>query len=216
MKNNLIYTLIVIISILGYSCDEDENGNEIYVKPPIGEGVYDNLHAPEGGDFVKLKFVPDEFGITPQALITDSENDWDIAFRGTMIIVNGGVKTGSGNEPERVSDYLYSAYIDILNMNYTSVIKSENLKNEENWDKAGQPKIPNISGQGWFEDDGTYITPLEGKTIVLRTIDGYYVKIGMYSYYKDAAPPENSSKDDQGYYSFQYSINTRKGDYYLD
>ncbi len=216
MKNKIIITLIVIISILGFSCKEDENGNEIYVKPPIAEGVYDNLHAPEGGDFVKLKFVPDKFGITPQALITDSENDWDIAFRGTMIIVNGGVKTGSGNEPERVSDYLYSAYIDILNMNYTSVIKSENLKNEENWDKAGQPKIPNISGQGWFKDDGTYITPLEGKTIVLRTIDEYYVKIGMYSYYKDAAPPENSSTEDQGYYSFQYSINSKKDDYYLD
>ena len=126
MKNKIIITLIVLISILGFSCKEDENGNEIYVKPPIGEGVYDNLHAPEGGDFVKLKFVPDKNGITPQALITDSEKNWDIAFRGTMIIVNGGVKTGSGNEPERVSDYLYSAYIDILNMNYTSVIKSEN------------------------------------------------------------------------------------------
>ncbi|MAJ82737.1 MAG: hypothetical protein CMC16_00350 [Flavobacteriaceae bacterium] len=214
MKNNLIYTLIVIISILGYSCDEDDNGQE-YIKPPIGEGVYDNLHAPEGGDFVKLKFVPDPS--TPKALITDSENNWDIAFRGTMIIVNGGVKTGSGNEPERVSSPQISAYIDILNMKYINVIKSENLEiYGENQDKAGQPKIPNISGQGWFEDDGTYITPLEDKTIVLRTIDDYYVKIGMYSYYKDAAPPENSSKDDQGYYSFQYSINTRLGDYYLD
>ena len=60
------------------------------------------------------------------------------------------------------------------------------------------------------------ITPLEDKTIVLRTVDNHYVKIGMYSYYKDAAPPENSSTDDQGYYSFQYSINTKEGDYYLD
>ena len=106
------------------------------------------------------------------------------------------------DNPERLVDRLINMKID---QKVNIDIKGE-----------GQPKIPNISGQGWFEDDGTYITPLEGKTIVLRTIDDYYVKIGMYSYYKDAAPPENSSKDDQGYYSFQYSINTKQGDYYLD
>ena len=95
MKNKIIITLIVIISILGYSCgDKDEDTT---VKKPIVEGFYTNLHAPEGGDFVKLKFIADIS--TPEALITNSENNWDIAFRGTMIIVNGGVKTGSGNEP---------------------------------------------------------------------------------------------------------------------
>ena len=207
MKNKIIITLIVIISILGFSCNKSEES-----KMSIVEGVYDNLHAPEGGDFVKLKFI---VGDTP-ATITDSEKNWDIAFRGTMIIVNGGVKTGSGNEPERLQDIGFSACIDILNKNYDAVSESPYLKSADNWDKAGQPKIPNISGQGWFEDDGTYITPLKDKTIVLKTIDNYYVKIGMYSYYKDAAPPENSSKDDQGYYSFQYSINSKKDDYYLD
>jgi len=207
MKNKIIITLIVLISILGFSCNKSEES-----KMSIVEGVYDNLHAPEGGDFVKLKFIN---GDTP-ATITDSEKNWDIAFRGTMIIVNGGVKTGSGNEPERLQDVSISAYIDILNKNYDAVSVSPYLKSVENWDKAGQPKIPNKSGQGWFEDDGTYITPLEDKTIVLRTIDNYYVKIGMYSYYKDAASPQNSSKDDQGYYSFQYSINTKKGDLNLD
>ena len=210
MKNKIIITLIVIISILGFSCDDKDE--DTTVKKPIVEGFYTNLHAPEGGDFVKLKFI---VGDTP-ATITDSEKNWDIAFRGTMIIVNGGVKTGSGNEPERALISSISSYIDILNMNFKDVTISPDLVNEENWDKAGQPKIPNISGQGWFEDDGTYITPLKDKTIVLRTTDNYYVKIGMYSYYKDAAPPENSSKDDQGYYSFQYSINSKKDDYYLD
>ena len=38
----------------------------------------------------------------------------------------------------------------------------------------------------------------------------------MYSYYKDAAPPENSSMEDQVYYSFQYSHNPNKGDTTLD
>ena len=166
-------------------------------------------HAPEGGDFVKLKFI---VGDTP-ATITDSEKNWDIAFRGTMIIVNGGVKTGSGNEPERALISSISSYIDILNMNFKDVTISPDLVNEENWDKAGQPKIPNISGQGWFEDDGTYITPLEGKTIVLRTIDEYYVKIGMYSYYKDALP---ETTDDPAYYSFKYSFNPNYGISTLD
>ena len=207
MKNKIIITLIVLISIIGFSCDKSEES-----QMSIVEGVYDNLHAPEGGDFVKLKFIN---GDTP-ATITDSEKNWDIAFRGTMIIVNGGVKTGSGNEPERLQDVSISAYIDILNKNYDAVSVSPYLENVENWDKAGQPKIPNISGQGWFEDDGTYITPLKDKTIVLKTIDNYYVKIGMYSYYKDAAPPENSSKEDQGYYSFKYSFNPNYGSSKLD
>ena len=175
----------------------------------IVEGVYDNLHAPEGGDFVKLKFI---VGDTP-ATITDSEKNWDIAFRGTMIIVNGGVKTGSGNEPERLQDIGFSACIDILNKNYDAVSESPYLKSADNWDKAGQPKIPNISGQGWFEDDGTYITPLKDKTIVLKTIDNYYVKIGMYSYYKDALP---ETTDDPAYYSFKYSFNPNYGISTLD
>ena len=209
MKNKLIITLIVIISILGYSCgDKDEDTT---VKKPIVEGFYTNLHAPEGGDFVKLKFIADIS--TPEALITNSENNWDIAFRGTMIIVNGGVKTGSGNEPERLQDLGISACIDILNKNYDAVSESPYLKSVDNWDKAGQPKIPNISGQGWFEDDGTYITPLKDKTIVLRTTDNYYVKIGMYSYYKDALP---ETTEDPAYYSFQYSINPNIRDPKLD
>ena len=180
---------------------------------PIKEGVVDNLYAPENGDFVKIKFFKGG-----QASYTSDpfETEWDIAVRGTMIIVNGGVETGSGNEPERLQDVSLSAYIDILNKNYDAVSVSPYLKSVENWDKAGQPKIPNISGQGWFEDDGTYITPLKNKTIVLRTTDNYYVKIGMYSYYKDAALPENSSKDDQGYYTFQYSFNPNIGDTKLD
>ena len=209
MKNKIIITLIVIISILGYSCgDKDEDTT---VKKPIVEGFYTNLHAPEGGDFVKLKFIADIS--TPEALITNSENNWDIAFRGTMIIVNGGVKTGSGNEPERALISSISSYIDILNMNFNDVTISPDLVNEENWDKAGQPKIPNISGQGWFEDDGTYITPLKDKTIVLRTTDNYYVKIGMYSYYKDALP---ETTDDPAYYSFKYSFNPNYGISTLD
>ena len=195
----------MIISILGFSCNKSEES-----KMSIVEGVYDNLHAPEGGDFVKLKFI---VGDTP-ATITDSEKNWDIAFRGTMIIVNGGVKTGSGNEPERLQNLGgLSAFIDILNKNYDAVSESPYLKSVDNWDKAGQPKIPNISGQGWFEDDGTYITPLEDKTIVLRTIDNYYVKIGMYSYYKDALP---ETTDDPAYYSFKYSFNPNYGISTLD
>ena len=198
MKNKIIITLIVIISILGFSCNKSEES-----KMSIVEGVYDNLHAPEGGDFVKLKFI---VGDTP-ATITDSEKNWDIAFRGTMIIVNGGVKT------ERLQDIGFSACIDILNKNYDAVSESPYLKSADNWDKAGQPKIPNISGQGWFKDDGTYITPLEDKTIVLRTIDNYYVKIGMYSYYKDALP---ETTDDPAYYSFKYSFNPNYGISTLD
>ena len=205
MKNKIIITLIVIISILGFSCNKSEES-----KMSIVEGVYDNLHAPEGGDFVKLKFI---VGDTP-ATITDSEKNWDIAFRGTMIIVNGGVKTGSGNEPERLQNLGgLSAFIDILNKNYDAVSESPYLKSVDNWDKAGQPKIPNISGQGWFEDDGTYITPLKDKTIVLKTIDNYYVKIGMYSYYKDALP---ETTDDPAYYSFKYSFNPNYGISTLD
>ena len=101
----------------------------------------------------------------------------------------------------------------ILNKNYDAVSESPYLKSVDNWDKAGQPKIPNISGKGWFEDDGTYITPLKDKTIVLKTIDNYYVKIGMYSYYKDALP---ETTDDPAYYSFKYSFNPNYGISTLD
>ena len=75
-----------------------------------------NLHAPQNGgsgngpptpisgEFTKFDFSAGS--------VTISDNDWDIGFRGTSIIVNGGVSLGTTDEPSRTGDG--AAYIACL------------------------------------------------------------------------------------------------------
>ena len=55
--------------------------------------------------------------------MTTSETDWDIAFRATTIAVNGGVVTGTVDEPVRNGE----AGATIVNGTFASVTTAEGL-----------------------------------------------------------------------------------------
>jgi len=91
--NNFKYLFIFLLVFT--SCSDDEE-----ILPSVSS-TFSNLHAPQGGgmgqpitgDFTKFDFST---GMT-----TTDANEWDIAFRGTTIIVNGGSSTGTNDEPTR-------------------------------------------------------------------------------------------------------------------
>ncbi len=189
------------------SDNTDNYGWNTYTKNLPISGKIENLHAEQSsdystnpptisGDFVKFSFK--EGGVV-------TGDDWDIAFRGTTILVNGGEKTGLSAEPERTGD----AAITIKNStyeDYTSVADDTEFKQ----DAEGALGLPKST---WYSyDRNTHIIAPTGKVIVVKTIDGNYAKLGITSYYKDSPENPDYRKNESQYYTFNYTYITTPGD----
>ena len=183
--------------------DTKNHGWNTYQKNLPISGKIENLHAPKvgqhgqpvSGPFVKFNF---KTGKT-----TTSDTDWDIAFRATTIILNGGESSGTTDEPTRTGQaaaYIASGTLEDI----TSVDASLFVQ-----DSASALAITTGSGNGWYNYTGPpdhLIKPIPGKILVFRTADGKYAKVEILSYYKDA------NKDlDSSYYTFNYVYQPNTG-----
>ena len=107
MKKVSLILGLAITSLLFTSCDKEEElvgGEE--VLSDLVTGTFENLYAPQvtdystgapvsSGEFTRFSFAE---------AATTTSNDWDIAFRGTTILVNGGEVVGYTDELERTGD----------------------------------------------------------------------------------------------------------------
>ncbi len=178
------------------------------VLDPLIQNTIENLHAPQtggqgqpvGGPFTKFDF---ETGKE-----TTSETDWDVAFRGTTIIVNGGVVSGTADEPTRNGDVGVAIATGVFN----SITTAEGLNFSQ--DADGALAITTGSGNGWYNYSGPpshLITPIPGKVLVFKTRNGNYAKIEILSYYKDAPANPNVMTDASRYFTFKYVYNPNTG-----
>jgi len=172
----------------------------------IASGIFENLWAPQeadystgapvvSGDFTKFSFAEGA---------TVTSDDWDIAFRGTTIIVNGGEAYGFTDEPARTGD----AGLVLETGTFASITTASNDANYRQ-DAEGVLALKSGSGNGWYTYDGSthLISPIAGKVLVIKTINGNYAKIEILSYYKDY-----DTSSDNRYYSFNYAYNPNVGD----
>lgn len=168
----------------------------------------ENLEAPQtggqgqpiGGPFTKFSFETGE--------VTDSETDWDIAFRGTTIAVNGGTVTGTNDEPARNGN----AGAAIESGLFTDVTTAEGLTFEV--DADGAFAIPTGSQEGWYNyNSATFtVTPIPGRVLVFRTHDGKYAKVEILSYYRDAPAEPDAFTDESRVYTFNFVYNPNDGE----
>ncbi len=184
------------------AADNTENhGWNVFKKDLPISGKVENLHAPQSADYttnpptISGKFTKFDFAT---GKVTDSDTDWDIAFRGTKIIVNGGVSSGLTDEPERNGDaagYIAKGTLESVTSVDTSLLVQ---------DSADGFAISNE----WYSYDSTthIITALAGKIIVIRTRDGKYAKVEILSYYKDG-----DTNSDYRYYTFNYVYQPKDG-----
>ena len=144
-----------------------------------------NLYAPQDTDYTQNPpaasgpFVKFDFST---GTTTTSDTDWDIAFRGTTILINGGSSSGILDAPQRTGNagaYIADGIFDEINSINSGAFAQ---------DGPDGLAIPTGSGNGWYTYDPTQLTilPIPGKVIVLRTADNKYAKIEILSYYKDA------------------------------
>lgn len=196
-KSNFFKSVVVLsIFSLVTSCSSDDDTPAIVT---LETKTFSNLYAPQtggqgqpvGGPFTKFSF-------SQNATVTD--DSWDIAFRGTTILVNGGTAIGIADEPIRTGSGAVSIVSNTLDAITTIPAASTFVQ-----DGTNTYAIPTGSGNGWYNYNSTtnLITPIAGKIFVIKTHDGKYAKMEIISYYKDApANPDASSLT--RYFTFNY------------
>jgi hypothetical protein len=131
------------------------------------------------------------------ALSDSATNKWDIGFRGTNIIVNGGTSgPGAGGA------FIYNGLFSDVTTVPDSTFKQDNGTSLviSNWyTYTGTTTVPNHA-----------ILPLAGKVIILRTADSKYAKLEILSYYKGnpdtgaASFADLTTRPASRFYTFRY------------
>lgn len=201
-------SIALIALFIGFtSCDKEDDGPKLV---EVESKKISDLHAPQqggqgqpiSGAFTKFDFASGQ--------ITTSDTDWDVAFRGTSIIINGGVTSGTTDEPARSKEA--GAYVASSTMASVTEVTTASFKQ----DAADGFAIPTGSGNGWYNYTGGpdhLILPIAGKILVIKTRDGKYAKMEMLSYYKGAPAEPNviTGTDESKYYTFNYVYQPNEG-----
>ena len=193
---------LVMTSFLACSDDSDD-------LLPVVSITVEDLHAPQEGGMgqpISGPFTKFDFDT---GMETDSETDWDIAFRATDIIVNGGSSMGTIDEPTRNGDG--GAYIAMGTMaDVTEVDVSMFVQDSENG-----YAIMSGSGNGWYTYTGPptfLVTPTAGRILVFKTADGKFAKVEILSYYQGAPDSPDAFTDQSRYYTFNYVYQPNEGE----
>ncbi|QKX04369.1 hypothetical protein HN014_05410 [Aquimarina sp. TRL1] len=203
----LLGMLLLFVGVT--SCSSDDDAAPLM---EVESSKASNIHAPQqggqgkpvSGPFTKFDFKTGK--------ITSSDQEWDIAFRGTTIIVNGGAPSGTTDEPARSGEA--AAYI-ASGTSLAGVTSVDTSKLTQ--DGADGLAISTGSGEGWYTYDSTthIVSPVVGKVLVVKTRDGRYAKLEILSYYKDAPAPADLTQEiilgSSRYYTFNYVYQPNDG-----
>lgn len=201
--------LLILLCSLGLSvlisCDSNSSGPE-EPESEIEVTTIENLEANKDGD----AYTFFSFHTGQEIAQADSATtNWDIAFRGTSVLVNSG-SSGPGE-----------AGAVMLNVPFSQVeiapLEGYVIDSEE------EPAI--LGNGGWYTYTGHQGTPPlhaiianEDMTLVLKSADGnHYIKLEIISYY--LGNPDTSSEEfantetraESRYYTFRYAIQQIEG-----
>lgn len=141
------------------------------------------------------------------ATADSASTKWDIGFRGTTLILNGG-SSGPGQAGAAVLTGVF-ADIDSLQIaagRITGATKAAVFTPFEQ-DSAGGSSpyaIRTGSGRGWYNYADGLITAAPGRVIALRTATGKFAKLEIISYYRNA-PASPVATDASRFYTFRYT-----------
>ena len=190
-------SLALLVSVLA-ACDS----SEIITEPdPVQAEMVQDLPAdpitgfdpttgqPIGADvFTFFSLRTGE--VVPNA--DSASTAWDLGFKGTAIIVNGGT-SGPGEGAAQVMTGSFEEMIEAPADGYVTDSEDGNA-------------IPTGSGNGWYNYNQplNLVTPIPGRVLVVKTADGRYAKIRILSYYQGAPDTPDPDQDTARYYTFEY------------
>ena len=208
----IVFNRINILSYLGFmiafltSCEKSNNydltNEEVvmnFVELDASDFLLNISDTSVTGTFTKFSFSEED---------TVNHNNWDVAFRGTTIIVNGGAKAYN-DQPDRTGNA--AIYIAIGSMSEINNIDTSRLLQDNS---TGSAILENmmiddlgISGEGWasYNYQTHIISPIPGRILVFRTHDDKYVKMEILYFY-NSLTPEPQNGDYGGFYTFNYVL----------
>lgn len=186
--------LFMTLALCGASCvDSDDAAPN---AQPLTAAEVSDLDATSTSKYTFYSFA--DGSVIANA--DSASSKWDVGFRGTTIILNGGV-SGPGLASGQIVDGIFDEIVDAPASGYT-----------QDTDAA---KAITGSG-GWYTYTGTTsvpnhaVLPNAGKVLVLKTASGKYVKVEIVSYYlgnpptSAAAFADLASRPASRYYTFRY------------
>jgi hypothetical protein len=206
----LSFALALGLLTVIYSCKKDEtNPNPtptglpiVKVSDLVADSVISFTLTPGGQPQIVGTNQHTFYNLRTNTRVPASDSNstnWDIAFRRTRIIFNGG---NSG--PGLGGAYMYNGLFNELKNVAVDSIRADSTR---------QLAISNRPGEGWYNYDGpnNLTTPIPGKVLVIRTADGKYAKLEILNYYKGGVTlPANASDTlkilNARHYTFRYSI----------
>jgi hypothetical protein len=134
---------------------------------------------------------------------------WDIGFRGTTIIFNGGT-SGPGQGSAQLLTEAFPGVTEAPASGYVADGANTACPSVETPGGTfpGSPyALCTGDENGWYDYDPSQnlITPIPGRTIVLTTGDGDYAKVRILSYYQGNPTPPNPTAPSR-YYTFEYVV----------
>ena len=211
MKESNYFFLIISISFLLESCVNNDPSSV-----PLSTITYSNLNADVGtsrdslgkafGTTGHFKFFSFRSG-QPVANADSLTTKWDVGFRGTTIIVNGGPqRKGLGgaivlNSP---FDNLQSAPEDGYDVDSLVTINTTSKLTYA---------IPDAVNSGWYTFNASTLlySAIPNKVIVVRTADKKYAKMEIINFYKNSPTSPKIQTDFDRYYTFKYVYQTNGG-----
>jgi hypothetical protein len=204
MKTNLIALTVITSGVLLASCDKKDVLAPVTVQTQTVNSLpADTIIgiASSGQPYGSGKYTL--YSLTTNSKVDNADSittKWDIGFRGTTIIINGG---NSG--PGAGGAFVYTGtFSDLAQIPSDSTFRTDNAPTAYS--------IKTGSGNGWYSYNGAtnLVTPIPGRILVIRTATGKYAKIEIQNYYKGGVTPDATASDNdkltkQRYYTFRYS-----------
>tara|TARA_B100001250_G_C19782646_1_gene782585 strand:+ start:1304 stop:1912 length:609 start_codon:yes stop_codon:yes gene_type:complete len=190
--------LLSLVILFSTSCEKSTSQDIInediitFFELNASEYIVNTLDSSLTGKYTKFSFSEGD---------TVNHDNWDVAFSGSTIIVNGGESSGP-NQPNRVGNAAVYIVPGIL----SDIIEVDISKLKQ--DTASGPAIVDdlgISGEGWasYDISSHILSPIPGRILVFRTHDNKYAKMEIIYFY-DTPNPQPSDGDYGGFYTFNY------------
>ena len=187
---------------------EDIEADPATRDPVTGAPIANNMYTLYDLDTQSIVISSSDTDASQRAADSTS-TVWDIGFKGTTIIFNGGTSgPGQGTaqllaEPfAEVSEAPTTGYLaDGSNSSCPSVRTAAGTL-------PGSPlAICTGSDNGWYNYNGQsqLVTPIAGRTIVLTTGEGNYAKVRILSYYEGNPDPPDASAPSR-HYTFEFIL----------
>ena len=162
--------------------------------PPLAPALVRDLDARgEGGHFTFYSLREDRV----ISLADSASSAWDLAFRGTTVLVNGGASGPGDGGAVVLEDTTFEALTEAPPAEAYAVDRGTG--NDET-------AIPGGAGNGWYDYDfvSGVVSP-RPVVIAVRTADGRFAKVEVLSYYLGAPEPEAlDPAEGFRYYTFRY------------